>query len=473
VNAQLIDARSDAHLWAQTYDRDLADVFAIQSEIAKQIADQLQAKLSPNERAAIEQPPTSDLVAFDLYSRAKTLILDVSFTTIGKENLLQAVELLNQAVARDPTFLLAYCQLATAHGQLYQVWGDHTASRLAAADAAMQVAVRLRPDAGETHLAVAQLRYRGYLDYDGARSELALAQRALPNDPLPFELTGYIDRRQARWKESTRALEHAVELDPRNFRLLQQTAFLYQYLRRYADMAAILDRALTIMPNDAESKVARAYVDFYWRADPRPLHSTIAAILAENPAVSPSIARYWVNLSFWERDLTTADRALKALGDHSFGDNLIDLSRTFGEGLVAHLGQNSAAARTAFTAARAQQEKIVRAQPDYAPALCVLGLIDAQLGRKDDALREGRRALELLPLSRDAIGGPDIVTLFGMICAWTGEKDLALEQLTIGTQNPGSLSYGQLRLDPLWDPLRSDPRFEKIVASLAPKERPK
>jgi TolB-like protein len=217
VNAQLIDARADRHLWAQTYDRDLADVFAIQSEIAKSIADQLQAKLSPSEKAAIERPPTSDLAAFDLYTRAKPLPLSHAFNARIEENLYKAIDLLNQAVQRDPNFLRAYCDLAHAHAQLYFFNRDRTPARLALADAAVQTALRLRPDAGEAHLALADELYRGYLDYDRALAEIAIAQRTLPNEPLIFELTGYIKRRQGHWEESVAGLQRAIQLDPRNF----------------------------------------------------------------------------------------------------------------------------------------------------------------------------------------------------------------------------------------------------------------
>ena len=230
VNAQLLDARTDAHLWAQTYDRDLADVFAIQSEIAKAIADQLQAKLSPNEKKAIEQPPTTDLAAFDLYSRAKSLLLTAGFSATSDPDLRKAIELLDEAVKRDPSFFDAYCQLAYAHEYLYAVRGDHTPARLALAEAAVQAATRLRPDAAETHLARAQYLYYGLRDYAGALAELEIARRALPNDPRLFELTGYILRRRGQQEEGLQNLQRAVELDPRNFDTLQQIAVSYQYL---------------------------------------------------------------------------------------------------------------------------------------------------------------------------------------------------------------------------------------------------
>src|SRR5215471_1620113 len=248
VNAQLIDARTDAHLWAQTYDRDLADIFAIQSEIATAIAEQLEAKLSPSEKKAIDLPPTSDLVAFDLYARAKDLILTASGGGAAKADLLHAIELLSQAVARDPSFFDAYCQLADAHGQLYLFGYDHTPPRLALAEAAVTAAARLRPDAGETHLARARTLYQGHGDYNGALAELELALRTLPNDARIYQLIGFIQRRQnGHYEEATRTLEHAIDLDPRNVLTLNQiAAFNYRRLGRYADAKSAWERILAI-----------------------------------------------------------------------------------------------------------------------------------------------------------------------------------------------------------------------------------
>jgi len=470
VNAQLINARNDAHLWAQTYDRDLADVFAIQSEIAKAIADQLQAKLSPSERSAIERPPTADVTAFDLYSRAKTLMLSTTFSALASKSILQAIDLLNQALARDPSFFVAQCQLALAHDQLYFLVGsDHTPARLAAAEAALQAAFRLRPDAGEAHLSRAEHLYRAYLDYDGALAELEIARRTLPNDPRIFELTGYIARRQGKQEEGLRSLERALELDPRNFFTLQQIALSYGNLRRYSEETAVLDRALAINPDDVETKVIRVLVELDWKADTRPLHQTIDQIRAKNPADLERVADTWFLCGLAERDATAAENALRALGDNTFGDNATQFSVQFGEGLLARMTYDETKARSAFTAARAQQEKIVEAQANYGPALCLLGLIDAGLGRKEEALREGRRAIELLPAAKDSLNGADMIQYFAVMAAWLGEKDLACEQLASAVRYGGPLSYGRLKLHPFWDPLRGDPRFEKIVNSLAPR----
>jgi TolB-like protein/Flp pilus assembly protein TadD len=473
VNAQLIDARTDAHLWAQTYDRNLADVFAIQSEIAKAIAEQLQARLSPNEKAAIEKAPTTDLAAFDLYTRAKTLLLMTSFTVTREQNMLQAIELLNQAVARDPAFFEAYYQLVYANAYVYSTLGDHTPARLALAEAALQAAIRLRPDAGETHLARAQYLYFGPREYAGALAELGLARPSLPNDPRLFELTGYILRRRGQQEEGLRNLEKAVELDPRNYFTMQQIAISYDLLRRHPEEAAILDRALTIIPNDLAVKGARALVDFLWKADTRPLHEMIDSILAKDPASISEVADNWFLCALAEQDRVAAERALVALGENPcWSEGPVILNHSFGEGLLARVIKDDGKARAAFSKARAEEEKIVQAQPDYGPPLCVLGLIDAALGHKEAALQEGRRAIELLPVEKDSVNGSYMIQYFAVIAAWTGEKDLALQQLEIGVRAPvasQALSYGGLKLLPFWDPLRGDPRFESIVASLAPK----
>jgi serine/threonine-protein kinase len=463
VNAQLVDARTDRHLWAQTYDRDLADVFAIQSEIAKTIANELQAKLSPSEKNAIERPPTTDISAFDLYARAKVLLHAQSSGTA--ENL-QAVDLLNRAVAHDPSFFDAYCQLAYAHGWLYFLGVDHTSARLALAEAALQAASRLRADAGETHLARGQNLYWGYRDYEGALAELEVARQSLPNDARIFGLTGYIQRRQGHWEESTRNLQRAVELDPRDIETLTLggVAGNYWFCRRYAEAKGWYARALAVEPNDAVTKVCVALMDLDWKADTRPLHQTIEGIRATNPAAVSSIAQWWLYCALAERDGTAAENALIASSENAilFYHN-IPLNRPFIEGVIARMIKDNEKARSAFSAARAEEEKIVQAQPNYGPALCVLGLIDAGLGRKDDALHEGQRAVELLPVEKDAMVGSAIIKYLAMIAAWAGDKDLACEQLAVLIRRPSGLSYGELKLLPFWDPLRGYPRFEKLV----------
>ena len=468
VNATLIDARTDRQLWGQSYDRELADVFAIQSEIATSIAHQLQANLSPREKTVIEQAPTSDITAFELCARAKDLLASRN----AKANLVEAADLLSQAVARDPSFFKAYCLLASTHDRIYFFGDDHTPARLASAESAIEAAFRLRPDAGEAHLARAQNLYRGYLDYDGALAELEVAAKTLPNDAGVFELKGYIQRRQGKQEEAVRSLERTIDLDPRNNFTLQQIALSYRHLRRFAEEKSVLDRALAVEPNDLDTKLERAAVDFYWKADPRPLHQMVDSIRATNPGSAQDIADFWLQCALAERDAVAAKNAVIAGGeDPPFTDEAVTFSRLFMEGVIASMTKDDTGARAAFTAARVEQQKIIEAPESYGPVLCVLGLIDAALGRKEEALREGRRAVELLPVEKDPINGIVLVKYFAMIAGWIGDKDLACEQLAIALRPPSRLTYGELKLLPFWDPLRGDPRFEKIVASLAPTQQ--
>jgi TolB-like protein/Tfp pilus assembly protein PilF len=468
MKAQLIDTRTGAPVWAEEYDRGLNDVFAVQSEIAQEVAQQLRANISTTEKLAIEQPPTTDLTAFDLYTRAKNLLL-LRISNAMKANLLRAADLLNQAVARDPSFLQAYCELAYAHDQLYFLGFDHTPARLALAEAAIQRALRLRPDSGETHFAHARNIYHGYLDYDGALAELEVARQTLPNDSRIFRLMGYIQRRQGRWEASTRNLERSIDLDPRNIETLQQIALGYGIFRRYVEETSVLERALAIEPSDVDTKVALASVQFHWKADTRPLRQTIDSIGAANPDALLSAADDWLSLALAERDVAAAKNVLNTIGDTPLTDYTVHANRLVMEGVIARMTNDEGKARAAFTAARVGQEKTVRAQPNYGPPLCVLGLIDAGLGRKEEALQEGRRAIELLQVEKDALVGPTMIKYLAMIAAWVGDKDLACEQLAIATRPPSTVSHGQLKLLPFWDPLRGDPRFEKIVGSLAPK----
>src|SRR5438477_3422642 len=470
LNTQLIDTRTDTHVWVEQYDRNLNDLFAIQSEIAQKIVGQLRARISPAEKLAIERKPTGDLVAFELYSRA--ISLPPLSRTGSFADAQQSIDLLNQAVARDPSFLEAYCALALSHDQIYFFGLDHTPARLASAEAAIQEAFRIRPNAGEAHLARARHLYNGYLDYDGALAELEVARQRLPNDPRIFRLTGSIQRRQGHWEECIRYLERALELDPRNRNTLESLGDTYASLRRYAEQKSNFDRILAIEPNDVAAKAERAFVEVNWKADTGPLRQLIDDIRATNPAAMPQIADRWLTCALAERDLAAAREALLAFDEGPLGVDAVLFPRAFVEGTIARMANDEHKAQLAVNAARAEQEKIVLAQPDYGPAWCVLGVIDAALGRKEDALREGRRAVELLPVERESVNGLHMIEYLAMIAAWVGEKDLACEQLAKAIRYPiypSTISYGELKLMPCWDPLRGEQCFEKIVASLAPK----
>jgi TolB-like protein/Flp pilus assembly protein TadD/tRNA A-37 threonylcarbamoyl transferase component Bud32 len=464
VSAQLIDAKSDTHSWANSYDRPLDDVFAIQSDIAKVIAAQLQAKLSLAEKAAIEKPPTTNLIAYDRYFRAEKLWAQQS-TQIPKD-LHEIVRLLDQAVANDPTFLLAYCELVRTHAYIYFLGIDHTPARVTLAEKARDVALRLGPDRGEPHLAAAYVAYWCYRDYERALTEVGIARRGLPNDASVFGITAGITRRQGLWEECLRNYERATELDPRNLTWLGSAGLTYELQRRFSEAAPYRDRAVAVAPDDPTQPVLRARLDQDSRADTRPRHEAIQSVLAKDPSVVDRIADQWFDVALCRRDVAEMASALASLPSEGMIPGvagIVAMPRAFLEGLAARVRADSAAAEKAFTSARVEMEKIVREQPDYAQALCGLGMIDAALGRKGDALREGRRAVELLPVTKDAWAGANLLTNLAIIYAWVGEKDLALEQLEEVLRIPSDLCYGRLRLEPYWDSLRGDPRFEKLV----------
>jgi tetratricopeptide (TPR) repeat protein len=466
----MIDARKDTHVWAQTYDRDLSDVFAIQSEIARTIADQLRAKLSPEEKSELETRSTFNDEAFALYSEARTLLISATSADPEQATFLHAADLLNRAVARDPNFFLAYCQLVHAHAEIYFYNFDHSESRRSLVETALQNAARLRPDAGETHLANAEYLYRCHLKYDRARAELGLAARALPNSSRVYELTGYIDRRQGRWDEATRNLEKAGQLDPRNVIILSQIANLYPYLRRFQDEAVALDRVLALVPKDHGIRISRAFVEVERDASIQPYREAVRAVLAENPDNKEDIASEWFELSWLDRNATDATAAAAVMSASGAGRNALRYPHSWFEGLAAQLRGDDGSARDAFVRARVEVDHAVQERPEYAPPRSVLGMIDAMLARNDDAISEGKRAVELLSVDQDSINGSHLLMNLAIIYAATEQKALAIDTINLLLSKPGDGSYGEFRLNPFWDPLRGEPGFEKIIASLAPKD---
>src|SRR6516165_7498894 len=440
VSAQLIDTKTDTHLWVQRYDRPLDDVFGVQSEIAKAIATQLQAKLSPAEQTAIEQPPTTNLIAYDRYLRAEKLWAQQ--TTQFLKDVREIVRLLDQAVANDPRFLLAYCELARTHAYLYFLGYDHTPARIALAEQVRDAALRLDPERGEPHLAAAYVAYWCHQDYEKALRELDTARRALPNDASVFGIAAAITRRQGHWDQCIMNFERAIELDPRNLTWLGGAGLTYEYERRFPEAAAYWDRALAVAPDDPTMPVLQARLDLESRADTQPRHEAIQSVLAKDPSAIDRIADQWFDLALCRRDAAEMSSALASLpseGMISGVAGIVAMPRSFLEGLAARVRNDATSADNAFTAARVQMEKIVREQPDYAAALCGLGMIDAALGRKEDAIREGRRAVELLPVTKDAMAGAELLTNLAVTYAWLGEKELALRQLEEVVQIPSSV----------------------------------
>jgi len=471
VNAQLVDTRNDAHLWAQTYTRDLADVFAIQSEIAEAIAQQLQAHLSAKEKAQINEAPTNDLTAYDLYLRAQQLD-DLSNNPDAKEGLLQGIRFLEEAVRRDPKFVRAYCLMCEIHLDLFWEGFDHTNERRELARVALEHAEGIRPDAGEVHWRKGLYAYHGFRDYDGALRELELAKQLLPNEGRLYMLIGAIDRRSGRFDEARQNFARAAELDPRNFVLLLEAGSTYSGTRHPTEARNLFRRALAVRPNDSFASNLLGFNGFAQTGDPADWRKELDSVNRKGPEEARSIAFPLLLCCWLQRDQPAAEKALALIPAEGIGNSFDESSipREYCVGRTAWLFGDQTVAQAALTEARMKFERMIRDQPDYAQAWSYLGLTDAMLGRCDDAVLEGKRASEILPYQKDSWTGGLLMTYLAQIYARCGNKEAALQQLERSVILPAGISYGELKSDPEWSQLRSDPRFEKIVQLLAPKD---
>src|SRR5438876_1390252 len=466
VSAQLIDARSDTHLWAEHYDRDVADVFAVQTEIAQQIANQLRVKLSAAEKAAIVERPTTDLVAYAYYTKAKEIGVGDNWEGMEK-SLNQKVELLEKAVQHDPNFALAYCELAKTQVDLTNVTEDD--KHLELAKNAAETAVRLHPDLGEAHLELARYYFETGVftnDYGPAREELAIVRRKLPNNAEALMIEGRIGRHENRWDASLANLQKASELDPRNSDVAWYLGQIYFEMRRYSELEQL--RTKQAASGILESPLIQSFLANIKLAQGDPV---AAQSLLEQlpPDYSPG---FWIwetrfKTALYLRDYDAANRVIAAApakwADFAFGEQ----TASWAEGQVARARGDKQKALAAFAAARKKIEAKLGDEAKDAIYLSEVATLDAGLGQKEQAIREARRAVDLLPIAKDSLNGPTLVANLALLYAWTGERDRALEQLEIVATIPGlAPTYGDLRFNPCWDDLRGDKRFDKIVAAV-------
>ena len=469
INAQLIDARTDAHIWAETYDRTAADLFAIQSELAESIVAQLKAKLSPKQKAEIEERPTQDLVAFDLYLQAKQIVDSYLIAEDVRAALLKALQSLDEAIKRDEKFVAAYCYAARANDLLYFLDLDPTQDRILLAETAVNAALRLRPDSAEAHFAMADFLFRCHRDYDRALEELAIARPGLPNSTPFFILSGYITRRRNHWPEAERDFSTAVALDPRNPNAYNLLADTYVLQRRFPEAVQTYERVMDAGERTPIVQFRQASAIFNGTANSKPLRE----VLAKSPDMDVAGGQTPVRMLFAliDGDYTEADRVLAASPRQDFQD--IDFSfyfpKAWFEGLIARTKGDSGRAIAAFSAARTILEQRLVVKPEHARTIAVLAQVDAALGRKELALREAEHAVELMPISRDIYDGVLVLEGLAQVYTWSNERDRAIELLQKLVKMPGYINYARLKLHPMWNPLRGDPRFEAIVASLAPK----
>ncbi len=469
VNVQLIDARSDAHLWAEDYDRDVADIFAMQSEIAQQIADQLRAKLSPSEKAAIAERPTAEPVAYAYYTKAKEMDLSVNWEGMEKSSE-QKVELLEKAIQRDPNFALAYCELSKTQVDLSHLAELHDQPKcLELAKNAAETAVRLRPDLGEAHLGLARYYFElaartGRNNYDRAREELAIVRRKLPNNAEALVIEAMIGRHENRWDTSLANMKRASELDPHNGEVAFHLWQIYFEMRRYSECEQIVTRSdANGTQDDPFDKNFLAAIKLA-QGDPVGAQSLLEQVpLDFSPG--PWVWGNRFTAALYLRDYDAANRIVAATPAKWAEIAFDNFSSDWAYGQVARARGDKQRALAAFAAARQKEHALQSDQPEDAAYLTAVAEYDAGLGRKEDAIREARRAVELMPISKDSLNGPTNVAGLALVYAWTGERERARAQLEIVAKIPAGPTYGDLRFNPCWDDLREDARFKKILAA--------
>jgi len=469
INATLIDARTDAHIWAETYDRTAADLFAIQSELAQSIVTQLRAKLSPKQKAEIEERPTQDLVAFELYIQAKAIIDSYINATDVRAALLQALKSLEEAIQRDPNFVSAYCYTARANDLLFFFDLDPTPERISLADAAVKMALRLRPDSAEAHFALADYLFRCKRDYDRALEELAIARPGLPNSTPFFILSGYINRRRNHFHEAERDFSTAFALDPRNPNAYNLLADTFVLQRRFPEAVQVSDNVLAAGEQTPIVRFRRASSILSGTGDTRPLRDILAKFPDMEFAGGQTPARAW--MAMLDGNYAEAERVFAASPRQDFQD--IDFSfyfpKSWYQAMVARAKGDSAQATAAFRECREILAQRLIVKPEHARTIAVLAQVDAGLGQKDLAIREAQHAIDLMPISKDIYDGALVLEGLAQVYVWSGDRDHAIELVHKLVSMPGYTNYGRLKLHPLWSPLRGDPRFEKIVNALAPK----
>ena len=467
VSTELVDARNDHTIWADTFDRDLSDIFAIQSEIAREVASRLSAQLSSQEMKDLVDKPTTNMEAYDLYLQAKQLSNSVILLGKTKETQLKVISILEKATQKDPQFALAYCMIAKANDLLYYQQLDRTLERRALGDAAVNEAFRLRPDLGDVHLAIAFHAYTCYQNYERARVQIAIAAESIPNNPLLLELAARIDQVQGKWEQATAALEKAAVLDPRNPELLDDLAWNYWWRRRYEDNDRILDRLIELQPGEPSFLLRKAAVGFAKKAELTKIRAVCDSL--PSPIKDDTEMTYFrVYFATCARDFATAIQIVSSSPNQELSFFGAIVPRQIALLWLEFLHGNQPTSEH-FAAARQELYQKVEADPSNPYLMSALAIADVAMGHKEQGVQEGQRAMEMRPISEDAIQGSIIATNTAMVCVWANQPDMAFEQLDALVQMPTyRLTYGDLKTNPGWDPLRKDPRFDKLLAKLAP-----
>jgi TolB-like protein/Flp pilus assembly protein TadD len=465
VNVQLIDANNDEHIWAEDYDRDLTDVFAIQTDLAQKIASALQAKLSPTEKARLDNRPTQNPDAYLLFVQAHDY---ANRMDMFNDTSLKAIPLFEQAIKLDPTFALAFAGLSMVQSWIYHS-SDPIPTRREKARLNADEALRLQPDLPEGHLALGFSYYYGDRDYEHALAEFEIAKRGLPNDAQAYLAIGAIQRRQGKWAESTANLEKAAALDPKNTNVLIQLCFSYIAQRNFETADKMLDRAIAASPQSFQPRALKGFMAVLWKGDLSAGEKVFSSVPPESDESGLTTwGRAWI-LTL-QRKFPDALQLLERFrGETMFTTTTAPCPKSLLEGEIYRLQGDKTKAQESFETARMVSEKLLREVPGDAARHAQHGLILAALGQKQEAIAEGKRAVELLPESQDALDGPQCTSALAEIYACSGELDEAFRLLDHLFAIPSNLTVPMLKLDPAWDPLRKDPRFQALIDKYTPK----
>jgi len=473
INLQLIRAETDAHVWAQTYDRTLADIFGVEAEVARSVAQELQAKLTPEEKVRVETKPTENSDAYVLYLRAKEYASRPG-DLLEEEQM--AVDLFTNAIKLDPTFALARAHLSQVLSHIYLDF-QPTEAIASRARVEAEESLRLQRDLGEGHWALALYFYWTQKDYENALRELEIAGQLLPNEGEIQAIVAYIRRRQGRWREALEILNQVVVRDPRNASTAHEYFRTLGFLRDWPNAIPAAERAVALAPDSPVVIVDTRYVSFWSKGDLEPLQAALAAM---PPTVDPDgfVTLTRCDVALLARDFAAAEAAVASRGEGVILSALqVPSPKKYLLGCIALARGDTAHARILFEEVRPHFESQAEANPLDSFRHAQLGLIYAYLGRKEDAIREGQRAIELTPEKRDALAGVIFSCVMAKIYAQIGEANQAIPLIERLLITPGGVSYiseGSLTLQELrrrwqWDPLRNDPRFQKILAGPEPK----
>jgi TolB-like protein/Flp pilus assembly protein TadD len=463
VSVQLINANDDEHIWAEDYDRELTDVFAIQTDLAQKIASALQAKLSPNEKARLDRRPTKDSDAYLLYVQAHDY---ANQPDRPNETSLKAEELFEQAIKLDPKFALAFAGLSQEQSWIYHSY-EPTSARREKARFNANESLRLQPDLPEGHLALGFSYYYGDRNYERALTEFEIAKRDLPNEADAYLAIAAIQRRQGKWTESTANFEKSASLDPKNANVLFNLALNYVAQRDFNTANKVLDQGLAAEPQSFGLRGMKAGLAIISNGDVGFAENQLSFLPPEyDPDGYVTSARVWL-LSLKRKFADALQVAQQFRGETLKYPDFGIWPKASLEAKLYRYQDDKMKAQGAFERARTVAEQLVGDAPNDPGRHAALGVILAGLSRKEDAINEGKKAVELLPESEDAVDGPKATAALAQIYAWVGEHDEAFRLLDHSLTVPNGLTVPLLKLDPVWDPLRKDPRFQALIDKYA------